>query len=112
MGAGFRSIDGGKRWQIIPQFQAHAFTSEASYPNHVWSFHPTDPNLIFVGSLFGFYRSSDQGETWQQIPGRWDVPAQPGWPMINNGPRLIRFDPSRPDIGICAIKVQGNFNDY
>ena len=55
LGAGVTS-DGGATWQ-----QPLGFTN--SQDNDI-TFHPTDPNIIWIGTLGGPYKSVDGGKTW------------------------------------------------
>ncbi|MBM2839654.1 MAG: BNR/Asp-box repeat protein [Bacteroidetes bacterium] len=50
-----KSTNGGASWTT--QSTSHA-------DNHAVSFHPTDPNLIFVGNDGGFCRSTNGGTSW------------------------------------------------
>ncbi len=34
-----------------------------------FALHPSDPNVIYAGSISGLYKSTDQGATWRQPPG-------------------------------------------
>ena len=55
LGAGL-TTDGGETWQ-----QPIGFAN--SQDNDV-TFHPTDPNIVWVGTLGGPYKSIDGGKTW------------------------------------------------
>ena len=55
----FRSMDGGKTWQILPAMHGksvRAFAISAS-----------DPQTLVAGALDGVFRSVNGGETWQKI---------------------------------------------
>jgi photosystem II stability/assembly factor-like uncharacterized protein len=78
-----RSRDGGRTWQF--------FT--AGLPERDWiqgmAFDPTDPDLIYAGTVtHGVFRSRDGGETWSPLgawPRRW---------ILRAGPVLDPDDPS------------------
>lgn len=55
----FRSMDGGKTWQTLPQMHGksvRAFAISAS-----------DPQTLVAGALDGVFRSVNGGDTWQKI---------------------------------------------
>jgi hypothetical protein len=55
LGAGV-THDGGVTWQ-----QTFGF---ANYQDNDITFHPTDPNIIWIGTLGGPYKSTDGGRNW------------------------------------------------
>lgn len=59
-----RTTDGGENWKKIE------FPERFSSANTVYDFryHPTEQNVVYVGSEYGFLRSDDLGETWVDIP--------------------------------------------
>jgi photosystem II stability/assembly factor-like uncharacterized protein len=59
-GGFFKTTDGGQTWRESEQFKAeaiHSLTQAAS-----------DPDMLFVGTNRGIFRSKDAGETWEQLP--------------------------------------------
>jgi photosystem II stability/assembly factor-like uncharacterized protein len=63
--------------------------------------HPHDPHTLYAGTNAGLYRTSDDGDHWQRLPGPFD-PGQ-GWPA---GIVLwsLLIPPQRPDtlfVGAC-----------
>lgn len=103
MGGAYRSENGGASWSTIPFTSLRAMNFEISQPQNVWAFHPTDANLVFGGSRFGFYRSSDAGKHWQNFDGVW---TGTDWKW-QKGPRVIGFDAARPDFGLAAFNPAG-----
>lgn len=67
----YRSIDGGV------SFQPTAFTPQAtgggSIDIYVIKYHPRVPNLVFVGTNKGIFRSTDNLQTWTQLNPTWEV---------------------------------------
>jgi hypothetical protein len=67
----YRSIDGGQNFQIT------GFTPTAlGYANleiYVVKYHPRIPNLVFVGTNKGVFRSTDNLQTWTQLNPSWKV---------------------------------------
>ncbi len=55
LGAG-RSTNGGNAWQPTIGF--------ASWEISDFTYHPSDPNIVWAGSLSGPHRSTDGGQTW------------------------------------------------
>jgi photosystem II stability/assembly factor-like uncharacterized protein len=55
----FRSRDGGKTWEALPGMHGKSIRSFAMASS--------DPQLLFVGTLDGVYRSNDGGLRWQRI---------------------------------------------
>lgn len=63
------STDRGNSWQATTGFKSWEMGS------FTWS--PTDPNTVWVGSLSGPYKSTDAGQTW--------APKRSGLPGVNGG---------------------------
>jgi photosystem II stability/assembly factor-like uncharacterized protein len=67
----YRSTDGGVT------FSPTAFTPQAlgvsSIDVFVIKYHPRVPNLVFVGTNRGIFRSTDNLQTWTQLNPTWDV---------------------------------------
>lgn len=67
----YRSTDGGVT------FQPTAFTPQAlgvsSIDIFVIKYHPNVPNLVFVGTNRGIFRSTDNLQTWTQLNPAWKV---------------------------------------
>ena len=53
------SQDGGKIWSEVPGLRGQSIRAFAQAPSN--------PNVLFAGSLDGVFRSNDAGETWRQI---------------------------------------------
>lgn len=62
-----RSDDGGASWQNVGQ------RLEALAPLAIAA-HPGDPDLVWVGTMAGGYRTTDGGQSWQPMAGLPSVP--------------------------------------
>lgn len=61
-----RSGDSGATFE--PKVNVEGGTTLAGVDVLSWEFHPTNPNIIYIGTLKdGMYRTSNQGETWQKM---------------------------------------------
>ena len=59
------STDRGNSWQATTGFKSWEISS--------FTWHPTDPNIVWVGTMSGPYRSTDGGKTWSEM--RVGMPA-------------------------------------
>lgn len=95
IGAIYRTADGGDTWTRVLDLP-NASTVEIC---------EGDPDVVYAGSLSGFYRSDDGGLTWQQLAGGlWgpeDVAA--GFPID------LQCDPRNPMRIFVNNYVGGNF---
>jgi photosystem II stability/assembly factor-like uncharacterized protein len=91
MGGWYRSTDGGNHWRMCDGRQVRKVNFNAV-------FHPTDPNVIYVGTRGGIVRSTDRGETWEHVVGEYN-PASPD--MV----RAIAFAPGRPEVIFAAFST-------
>jgi photosystem II stability/assembly factor-like uncharacterized protein len=55
----FRSRDGGKTWDILPDMHGKSIRA--------LTLAPSDQKILVAGALDGVFRSSDGGDTWQRI---------------------------------------------
>ena len=68
----YRSEDGGKTWQLLPELRRLRSEPRWSFPPRPWThhvstiaLHPADPDSLLVGiELGGVMRSRDGGSTW------------------------------------------------
>jgi photosystem II stability/assembly factor-like uncharacterized protein len=78
----FRQAVGDDRWEPLT-----AGLPEATQVQAI-TVHPTDPDVLYVGTWSGLYRSADRGERWAPLAlgdGRtevWSVLVQPTHPRI------------------------------
>src|SRR5579872_1308011 len=93
LGAGITD-DGGVTWQ-----QTIGFTN---YEDNDITFHPTDPNIIWIGTLGGAYKSTDGGKTW--IVKRDGMPPASTATITAPIERVI-FDPNNSN---TLLAVAGN----
>ncbi len=78
----FRSRDGGRTWQALPDMHGKSVRSFAIAPSR--------PRVLIAGALDGVYRSEDGGDHWSRIS-----PA--GQAEIKNV-ESVAIDPRAPDI--------------
>lgn len=78
----FRSLDGGKTWQTLPDMHGKSIRALALAPS--------DARVLVAGALDGVFRSRDRGEHWERIS-----PA--GHADIKNI-ESIAIDPKNPEV--------------
>ncbi|MGA3071190.1 MAG: transcriptional regulator [Terracidiphilus sp.] len=76
------SHDGGKQWKAVEALRGQSILSLAQAPSN--------PSLLFVGTLEGVFRSSDGGSSWRAI-------SPPGSREIHEVESLA-VDPANPNI--------------
>ena len=88
MSGAYRSIDGGKNWEMIHYRQLTGSTKVSP------AWHPADPNVAFAASGWqGTLKlTRDGGKTWNDVPG---VPA----PIV-----AIAIDPGRPELMLAGSR--------
>ncbi len=82
----YRSLDGGLNWMstaFIPVNVGYGGLG-SNFRVHEIKFHPTIPNLVFIATNKGLYRSTDNLVTWTQLLPLKDIP-------------LIEFHPTDPN---------------
>ena len=72
----WKDSDGGGLW--ISHDRGHTWRESADFkgqPVHALVQAPSDPHILFAGTLQGVYRSSDSGATWAEIspPGSHEI---------------------------------------
>src|ERR1044071_3337278 len=76
-GGAFRRAIGADRWEALTD----GLPGDAEL--HAITVHPDDPNIVFLGTTKGAYRSTDQGAHWQRLalpePGAdvWSITVHP-----------------------------------
>src|SRR5207302_11183748 len=80
----------------------------------VWHLEPslTDPDTVYAGVQdAAFFRTTDGGQTWQELPGLRRHPSAPAWQPGAGGLCLhtILLDPSHPGRIFVAISSAGVF---
>ena len=79
------SMDGGDHWQSTAGFKSWEIAD--------FTWHPTDPKTIWVGTMSGPYVSHDGGRTWQEKRGGFPPPA----PSHYSAPvQKVLYDPADP----------------
>lgn len=64
--------DGGRHWQVLPRMRN----------GRGIAFHPTDPNVIFVGTISMIYRTADLGQTWKTVTTDYKYPMCAVWDCL------------------------------
>ena len=124
-----RSDDGGETWEPV----GSDFRYEGTPGTHLWydgTPHPwefariwhvepslTDPDTVYAGAEdAAFFRTTDGGTSWQELPGLRTHPSAPVWqPGAGGmGVHTIVQDPSHPGRIYIAISAAGAFRseDY
>ena len=119
-----RSSDGGKTWEPVGnEFKydgatgTHQWYDGTQHPwefKRVWHLEPslTDPDTVYAGvEDAALFRSTDAGQTWQELPGLRCHESGPRWQPGAGGMGLhtIVLDPSNPDRIFIAISAAGVF---
>jgi photosystem II stability/assembly factor-like uncharacterized protein len=118
-----RSNDGGKTWEPVGNKFAYEGTPGTHKwydgTQHPWEFKrvwhlepsPTDPDTVYAGvEDAAFFRSTDGGQNWTELPGLRDVKSdlwQPG--AGGMGLHTIILDPKNPKRIYIAISAAGAF---
>ncbi|MGD9765123.1 MAG: WD40/YVTN/BNR-like repeat-containing protein [Candidatus Binatia bacterium] len=119
-----RSNDGGKTWEPVGnQFVydgetgTHQWYDGTARPwafTRVWHLEPTrtDPDTVYAGvEDAALFRSTDGGQTWQELRGLRGHGSGPSWQPGAGGMCLhtILLDPSDPQRMFIAISAAGAF---
>ncbi|MCR4416905.1 MAG: T9SS type A sorting domain-containing protein [Ignavibacteria bacterium] len=64
----FKSTDGGQNWSQITNWYQHYLYPYVHADFHAIVFHPTNSNIIYVGTDGGVFRTSNGGLTWNEKP--------------------------------------------
>ncbi len=119
-----RSDDGGKTWETVGnQFMydgvpgTHQFFDGTQHPwefARVWHFEPalTEPETVYAGvEDAALFRSTDGGQTWQELSGLRGHPTGADWAPGAGGMCLhtILLDPQHPGRMYVAISAAGAF---
>jgi photosystem II stability/assembly factor-like uncharacterized protein len=118
-----RSSDGGKTWEPVGnKFMydgdpgTHLWYDGTQHPwefKRVWHLEPslTDPDTVYAGvEDAALFRSTDGGQTWQELPGLRDQQGSRWQPGAGGmGLHTILLDPSHPGRIFIAISAAGAF---
>jgi photosystem II stability/assembly factor-like uncharacterized protein len=119
-----RSSDGGQTWEPVGnKFEydgptgTHQWYDGTPHPwefKRVWHLEPslTDPDTVYAGvEDAALFRSTDAGQTWQELAGLRGHGSGPKWQPGAGGMGLhtILLDPSHPDRIFIAISAAGVF---
>jgi photosystem II stability/assembly factor-like uncharacterized protein len=119
-----RSRDGGQTWEPV----GNQFTYEGVTGTHqwydgtprpwefkrVWHLEPSldDPDTVYAGvEDAALFRSTDGGQSWQELPGLRGHGSGPYWQPGAGGLCLhtILLDQGRPESMVVAISAAGSF---
>jgi hypothetical protein len=119
-----RSNDGGQTWEPVGKtFEydgvpgTHQWYDGTPHPwefKRVWHLEPslTDPDVVYAGvEDAALFRTSDGGQTWQELPGLRGHGSGSQWTPGAGGLCLhtILLDPIRPERMFIAISAAGAF---
>jgi photosystem II stability/assembly factor-like uncharacterized protein len=119
-----RSDDGGETWKPVNNKfvydgtpGTHQWYDGTPHPwefKRVWHLEPslTDPDTVLAGvEDAGLFKSTDGGESWQELPGLRNSETGPHWQPGAGGLCLhtIVLDPTNPDRIVIAISAAGAF---
>jgi hypothetical protein len=96
----YRSINGGATWKIS-NFNPTTITNGGLGTNfqiYKIYYHPTTPNLIYIGTSQGLYRSTDNLATWTR-------------PLLSGQITQIEFHPTDANIMYVYNNTSGNANE-
>jgi BNR/Asp-box repeat len=119
-----RSNDGGRTWEAVGNKfvydgvpGTHQWYDGTPHPwefKRVWHFEPslTDPDTVYAGvEDAAMFRSTDGGQSWQELPGLRGHGSGPRWQPGAGGLCLhtILLDPGNPERMFIAISAAGAF---
>lgn len=118
-----RSDDGGKTWNPVGDKFAydgtpgtHQWYDGTPHPwefKRVWHLEPSvnDPDTVYAGvEDAAFFRSTDGGQTWHEMPGLRDQQGSKWMPGAGGmGLHTIVIDPGNPNRIFIAISAAGAF---
>jgi photosystem II stability/assembly factor-like uncharacterized protein len=119
-----RSTDGGATWEAVGNkfvydgvTGPHQWYDGTPHPwefARVWHLEPslTDPDTVYAGvEDAALFRSTDGGQTWQELPGLRGHASASSWQPGAGGMCLhtIVLDPSHPERLFIAISAAGVF---
>ena len=109
----WRSTDGGANWTIVGNTAFQNLNIKA----YQFNFHPTNPQIVFAATNLGLYKSTDNGQNWNQIFSgeSMSVEFKPGNPQVvyalqfNSNTGISDFYKSTDGGTIFTIKPTGWF---
>ncbi|MEO7190893.1 MAG: exo-alpha-sialidase [Vicinamibacterales bacterium] len=119
-----RSSDGGRTWEPVDNKflydgapGQHKWYDGTPHPwefKRVWHLEPslTDPDTVYAGvEDAGFFKSTDAGQSWRELPGLRTHPSASEWQPGAGGLCLhtILIDPTNPKRIFIAISAAGAF---
>lgn len=64
----FKTTDGGFNWSQITNWYAYLTYPYVHADFHAIVFHPTNPDIIYVGTDGGVFRTTNGGSNWSELP--------------------------------------------
>ncbi|MBI2826828.1 MAG: exo-alpha-sialidase [Planctomycetia bacterium] len=119
-----RSNDGGKTWEAVGNkfvydgpTGTHLWYDGTPHPwefKRIWHLEPslTDPDTVYAGGEdAALFRTTDGGQSWQELPGLRRHESGPQWMPGAGGMGLhtILIDPANPQRMYIAISAAGVF---
>ncbi len=70
----YRTTNGGNNWINVTNVYPGPFNFEVAHPDqHTIAYDPTEPDITYLGSDGGLYRSADAGTNWMRIGTRLPI---------------------------------------
>ena len=108
----YQSIDGGDNWTVTnfnPENLNWGGLGTSDRINLI-KYHPTIPDLVFIATSKGLYRSSDNLATWQMFGSLWDNFSQIDFHPTNNS--IVYVSKTNQDSNILISNDTGiTFNN-
>lgn len=108
----YRSIDGGQRWEVLPDVPRAATPGDEG-PNAIWYLaagHASQPGTLYAGiEPAALHASRDRGASWAPLTGLNEHPTSTTWQPAKGGLALhsIYVDPREAKRIYAAVSAGG-----